>query len=67
MILYMAWLSFEDEIARKSEKLVLKYNPDWSGAGETKHPIRIPNITYEYFETADHEEYNIMVPFTKES
>ena len=67
LILYMAWLPFEDEIARKSEKLVLKYSPDWSGAGETRHPIRIPNITYEYFEMADHEEYDIMVPFTKES
>ena len=67
LILYMAWLPFEDEIAGKSEKLVLKYSPDWSGAGETRHPIRIPNITYEYFEMADHEEYDIMVPFTKES
>ena len=67
LILYMAWLPFEDEIAGKSEKLVLKYSPDWSGAGETRHPIWIPNITYEYFEMADHEEYDIMVPFTKES
>jgi hypothetical protein len=36
LVLYMAWLPFEDEIAGASKKLVLKYNPKWSGAGETK-------------------------------
>lgn len=42
LILYMAWLPFEDDIAGESEKLVLKYSPEWSGAGETPHPIFIP-------------------------
>lgn len=27
LILYMAWLPFEDEIASKSEEIILKYNP----------------------------------------
>ena len=67
LILYMAWLPYEDEIAGASEDLVLKYSPDWSGAGETLHPIWIPDVAYEYFEMEDHEEYNLMVPFTKES
>lgn len=67
LILYMAWLPYEDRIAGASEELVLKYSPKWSGAGETKHPIWIPDITYEYFEMEDHEEYNLMVPFTRES
>ena len=67
LILYMAWLPYEDEIAGKSEELVLKYNPFWTGAGETRHPIWIPDIAYEYFEMEDHEEYDVMVPFTKES
>ena len=49
------------------KKLVLKYSPGWSGAGETRHPIWIPNVTYEYFEMEDHDEYDMMVPFTKES
>lgn len=44
IILYMAWLPFEDRIAEKSEELVLKYSPGWSGAGETVHPINIPEI-----------------------
>ena len=67
VILYMAWLPYEDRIAGMSEELVLKYNPKWSGAGETKHPIRLPDAVYEHFEMEDHEEYDLMVPFTKES
>jgi SAM-dependent methyltransferase len=67
LILYMAWLPFEDKIAGASEELVLKYSPNWSGAGETRHPIWIPDIAYDYFEMEDHEEYDLMVPFTKES
>ncbi len=67
LILYMAWLPYEDPIAGKSEELVLKYNPDWSGAGEKRHPIWIPDVAYQDFEMEEHEEYEVMVPFTKES
>ena len=62
-----AMIPFEDRIAGASEKLVLKYSPNWSGAGETRHPIWIPDVTYKYFEMEEHEEYDIMVPFTRES
>lgn len=67
LILYMAWLPYEDRIAGASEELVLKYSPKWSGAGETRHPIWIPDIAYEYFEMEYHEEYDLDVAFTKES
>ena len=67
LILYMAWLPFDDAIAGKSEELVLKYSPNWSGAGETRHSIWIPDVAYDYFEMEEHEEYDLMVPFTKES
>ncbi len=67
LILYMAWLPFEDDIAGASEELILKYNPVWSGARETRKPIGIPDIVYETFEMEEHEEYNVMVPFTRES
>lgn len=65
--MYMAWLPYEDEIAGKSEELVLKYSPKWTGAGETRHPIWIPDVAYRYFKLTDHEEYDVRVPFTKES
>ena len=45
----------------------MKYSPGWSDAGETRHPIWIPDIAYDYFEMEDHEEYDPKVPFTKES
>ena len=66
LILYMAWLPYEDEIAGKSEELILQYSPDWSGAGETKQPISVPDIVNEYFVMDDHEEYYLKVPFSKE-
>lgn len=67
LILYMAWLPFEDKIAGASEELVLKYSPNWSGARETRKPIGIPDVVYDYFEMVAHEEYDVMVPFTKET
>ena len=67
VLLYMAWLPFEDTIAGESEKLVLQYNPCWTGAGETRKPIWIPDAALDNFTLTDHEEYDLMVPFTRES
>ena len=67
LVLYMAWLPFEDAIAGASEKLVLKYSPEWSGAGEEIHPIAIPGCYREKFEVTYHEEYPLKVHFTRES
>ncbi len=67
LLLQMEWLPFEDEVAGASEALVLKYNPEWSGAGEIRHAIPIPDSVSEYFDLVFHEEYDLMVPFTRES
>lgn len=67
LILYMAWLPFEDRIAGESEKLVLKYSPHWSGAGEKRKPITINDAVFDYFKMVGHEEYDLTVPFTKET
>lgn len=67
LVLYMAWLPFEDKIAGASENLVLKYSPNWSGAGETIHPIEIPDCYQQDFELVYHEEFVLNVPFTRES
>lgn len=67
LVLYMAWLPFEDKIAEASEELVLKYSPDWSGAGETVHPIYIPDCYRDGFELVYHEEYPLEVRFTRET
>ena len=69
LLLYMAWLPFEDRIAYESEKLVIKYSPKWSGAAETRHPMWLPDekSVYESFERVYSEEYDLKVPFTRES
>lgn len=67
LILYMAWLPYEDKIAGASENLVLRYNPAWSGGGETRKPIRIPDAALRQFDLVEHEEYDLRVPFTRES
>ena len=67
LLLYMAWLPFEDEIAGASEELVLQYNPSWSGAGERMRPIEVPDRVREAFDVSYHEEYELSLPFTRET
>ena len=67
VVLVMNWLPYEDKIAGESEQLVLKYSPKWSGAGETVHPIDIPDCYFKGFNLTYHEEYPLNVPFTRES
>lgn len=67
VIVCMNWLPFEDKVAGASEELVLRYNPEWTGKGEVKKPIHIPQELFTYFSLAEHEEYNLAVPFTRES
>ena len=65
--IFMDWLPFEDEVIGEMENLVLKYSPDWSGAGETIHPINIPKCYEEKFDLIYHNEYPLKVYFTRES
>lgn len=67
LLLYMSWLPSEDSIAEASEKLILKYNPGWSGAGQKMRPIHIPDCYLEKFDLIYHEEYPLEVHFTRES
>lgn len=66
-ILYMAWLPNEDKIAAESEKLILKYNPKWSGCGEERHKIIQPDQYNKYFTVEDSIMFDLNVPFTRES
>ncbi len=66
-LLYMAWLPSEDKIAGKSERLILEYNPEWTGCNEKRHEIFVPEIYRSYFKTIHSEVYDIDVPFTRES
>ncbi|WP_294406665.1 methyltransferase domain-containing protein [uncultured Ruminococcus sp.] len=65
--LCMEWLPFDDEIAGKSEELILKFNPSWSGCGETRHQIAIDEAYKKYFKITDSIVFDADVPFTRES
>ncbi len=66
-VMCMEWLPFEDKVAKATEDLILKYNPDWNGCNETRHKIFIPEVYNEYFDLKTSIIYDIKVPFTAES
>lgn len=67
LILYMGWQSFEDRIAGESEKMILQYNPNWTGSGDYKRPIAVPDAAYRDFTLESHWEYDLPVHFTRDS
>ncbi|MGN0394027.1 MAG: class I SAM-dependent methyltransferase [Coprococcus sp.] len=67
LILYMGWLPFEDEIAGKSEEIILKYNPNWTGCGDTVHPVLVPDEYLGFFKILSQKEFKVDVNFTRES
>ena len=67
VVMQMAWLPFDDKIAGKSEELVLKYNPAWTGGGWTRQPVFIDDEVLKSFEIAERVEFDVNVHFTRES
>ncbi len=66
-LLYLAWLPEEDPIAAASEALVLRYNPHWTGRGERRRPIPVPQVYFRFFEEVESLVFDLAVPFTRES
>ncbi len=66
-LMYKAWLPLEDTIAGESEKLILKYNSEWSGCNEKRHEIYIPDEYRNYFDVETSEMFDVKIPFTRES
>ena len=67
MIGHMNWLPLEDEIAAKTEALVLARNPAWSGAGWRFDRSRKPNWAAVGFQLQDTIAYKEAIPFSAES
>jgi SAM-dependent methyltransferase len=65
-VLYMIHLPSESEIVRKSDELVLKFNPVWTGAGFKRVKPQIPAWLGDHFKVADLCEYVENVEFTRE-
>lgn len=66
-IVYMYHLPYEDEIARASEELVLKYNPSWTGAGWRREELTEPDWAPLLFAMDKAQAFDVMLPFTRES
>ena len=67
VLLYMGWLAEEDKIADASEKLVLQYNPQWTGAGDRRHLIQPPEEIAGLFEITEQTMFDLPVHFTREN
>lgn len=67
IICYLSWLPYEDRIAAESERLILKYNPKWTGAGFTRREVGIPQCYREAFEVVHNEYFDVQIPFTVDS
>ena len=67
VLMMMNWLPYEDEIAAGSEELVLKYNPGWSGKGDTYHELPLPREYTDFFELKESFCFRLPVRFTRES
>jgi len=66
-ILFMAWLPDESEIAYNTEKLVLKYNPHWTGKGMKRFTYDFPEEAQGLFEICNSFYYDVPIRFTRES
>lgn len=67
LILFMAWLPYESEIAMASENLVLKYNPLWTGCRYKRFQLSVPDWSKELFDCVNCISYDAGVTFTRES
>lgn len=66
LILYMAWIPGEDKIANASEKLVHEYNPEWTGYGEVRKEMYVPEEYLDTMEIIKRDCFDVKIPFTRE-
>jgi len=67
VVVWMAWLPYKSKIAEETEKLVLKYNPKWTGAGYKQSNEDRLNIAPDIFETEEEIIYTENIEFAYET
>ena len=68
IIAYISWLPFESETAMASEKLMLRYNPQWTGHSHVLKPVGSHHELYDrLFRQVGDVCENVDVPYTRES
>ena len=63
----MFWLPGQSEAAAGTERIILKYNPVWTGGGYRKTPPSVPEGAAGLFECAALDTFEADVEFTPES
>ncbi len=66
-IITMNWLPEEDILAKKTEELVLKYNPEWKGANYTRESLTIADGIGDKFRVTTLHTYDEYLKFSRES
>lgn len=66
LICYLIWLPEEDKVARASERLVLLYNPNWTGAGFKGKPEILTDIGDKDFELTLFYRFRVNIEYTKD-
>ena len=64
---HFSWLPRLDEIARRSEQLVLQFNPKWSGADYAGVIPPCPKWAEQVFDVTAMFYYDEPIPFTRET
>ena len=67
VVVWMSWLPYECKIAEETEKLVLKYNPKWTGAGYKRSNNDSLNIAPDIFKTEAEINYTENLEFNYEA
>jgi ubiquinone/menaquinone biosynthesis C-methylase UbiE len=68
VLVWMTWLPFEGKIVEETERLVLKYNPQWTGYGYRGNGnYKVPEWTKKYFELENETIYKEEIQFTYET
>ena len=66
-VMVMAWLPEECEIEKRSEELVLKYNPTWTGAGGRRCIMGEHDWPKDLFDCVNAEIFDLNVRFTRDT
>lgn len=61
--MWMAWLPGEDAVSSLSEEIILRYNPDWKGAGYTRMQVDEQAWEREGFRVKQIVSYDEKIPF----
>ena len=67
LVCHYCWLPREDPLAQASEKLVLKFNPQWTAAGWSGEIPEMPEWSQDEFDKVGGFVFDCDVPFTRDS